>query len=335
MKPGIALAMDPARTGHVLPPDLLARLATLGRIVDPVPLERFDDARARSVLAATEILVTGWGCPTIDAAVLGLAPHLRLVAHAAGTVKHFIGEEVYAAGIRVTHAAEANAVPVAEFTLAAILFAAKQVFRFHRLYREDRHRGRIDALKGEPIGNYRKTVGIVGASRIGRRVVALLQPFGFTVLLYDPHVDAAEAAVLGVEAVPLGQLMARSDVVSLHAPALPATRHMISGPMLARLSDGATLINTARGIIVDEEALIAELRTGRISAIIDVTEPEVPPPTSPLYDLPNLFLTPHIAGAVGTERTRLGEMAVDEIARFCAGEPLLYEVHPTLLERLA
>jgi len=120
--------------------------------------------------------------------------------------------------------------------------------------------------------------------------------------------------------------MAQSDIVSVHAPSLPSTRHMIGARELSLMKDGATLINTARGALIDEAALLETLSTGRIDAIIDVTDPEVPETTSAFYDLPNVFLTPHIAGAVGLERGRLGDMAVDEIERFTKGEPLLYQI---------
>jgi phosphoglycerate dehydrogenase-like enzyme len=130
-------------------------------------------------------------------------------------------------------------------------------------------------------------------------------------------------------------LMTHSDIVSLHAPSLPETRHMIDARRLSLMKDGATLINTARGALVDEAALIDRLETGAINAIIDVTHPEVPDTSSPLYDLPNVFLTPHIAGAIGFERTRLGEMAIDEITRFIEGRPLLFEIHKGELERMA
>ena len=101
------------------------------------------------------------------------------------------------------------------------------------------------------------------------------------------------------------------------------------------MQDGAALINTARGALVDEAALIAELQTGRIHAVIDVTDPELPAPGSPFYTLPNVFLTPHVAGAVGTERLRLGHMAIAEVERFVAGMPMHFEIEPALLERLA
>lgn len=333
--PAIAFAMQPERTQHVLPPALIRRLETIGRVLDTDPMERFDDDRARRLLGETEILVTGWGAPPVTSDTLARAPHLKLVAHAAGTVKELLDNSVFKAGITVSHAAQANALPVAEFTLAAIIFAGKRVFRFRDLYVADRDRNRTYPLQAEAIGNYHRTVGIVGASRIGRRVMELLRPFDYRILLYDPMVDGQEAHALGAEKTDLDQLMRGADIVSLHAPSLPATRHMIDAGGLAQMKKGATLINTARGALVDEAALLDILQTGHIDAILDVTDPEIPERTSPFYDLPNVFLTPHIAGAVGLERTRLGEMAVDEVARFVAGEPLLYEIRRRDLEHIA
>ncbi|MGV1758749.1 hydroxyacid dehydrogenase [Rhizobium sp. P44RR-XXIV] len=334
-RPAIAFAMQPSRTQHVLPEVLIQRLDTVGRVLDAVPMQRFDDARAGKLLAEAEILITGWGSPTIDAAALALAPHLKLVAHSAGTVKGLLGDSLFDRGIAVSHAAQANALPVAEFTLAAIIFAGKKIFRFHDLYVADRNRKRTQPIQAEAIGNYGRTVGIIGASRIGRRVIELLAPFDYRILLYDPMVDAAEAARIGVEKAELDALMASADIVSLHAPSLPATRHMIDARRLSLMKDGATFINTARGALVDEAALIATLKTGRIDAIIDVTDPEIPEAGSAFYDLPNVFLTPHIAGAVGLERTRLGEMAVDETIRFIEGRPLLHEIRREDMARMA
>jgi phosphoglycerate dehydrogenase-like enzyme len=224
---------------------------------------------------------------------------------------------------------------VAEFTLAAIIFAGKRVFRFRDLYVADRNRNRTHPMQREAIGNYRRTVGIVGASRIGRRVIELLKPFDYRLLLADPTLDAAEAAGLGTEKVDLDELMRQADIVSLHAPSLPSTRHMIDARRLSLMKDGATLINTARGILIDEAALLSTLKTGRIDAVLDVTDPEIPEAGSAFYDLPNVFLTPHIAGAIGLERARLGEMAVDEIERFVTGQPLLYQIHRANLENIA
>ncbi|WFU50436.1 hydroxyacid dehydrogenase [Sinorhizobium terangae] len=334
-RPPIAFAMQPERTRYVLTPELLLKFDSLGRVLDQRPMTEFGDGRAKRLLAETEILVTGWGAPLFDRAALAAAPRLRLVVHAAGTIKGVIDECVFDAGVAVSHAAEANAVPVAEFTLAAIIFAGKQVFQFRDLYVTDRDRTRTYLLQGQPIGNYRRTIGIVGASRIGRRVIELLRPFDYQVLLYDPLVGQDSASALHAEKVDLDTLMARADIVSLHAPSLPETEHMIDARRLSLMKDGATLINTARGALVNEAALIDKLKTGTINAVIDVTHPEVPERGSPFYDLPNVFLTPHIAGAVGLERTRLGEMAADEIARFIEGRPLRYEIRKADLERMA
>ncbi|MCA1366821.1 hydroxyacid dehydrogenase [Bradyrhizobium sp. BRP14] len=334
-RPAVAVAMQPERTRYVLTPELLSRLGDFARILDEVPMTSFDDERARRLLAEAEILVTGWGAPLFDREALALAPHLRLVVHAAGTVKGVVDDCVFDAGVPVSHAAAANAVPVAEFTLAAIIFAGKQVFRFRDLYAADRGRARTHFLQAQPIGNYHRTVGIVGASRIGRRVIELLRPFEYQVLLYDPLVGEKDATALHVEKIDLDTLMARSDIVSLHAPSLPETRHMIDARRLSLMKDGATLINTARGALVDEAALIDRLKTGSINAVIDVTDPEIPHENSPFYDLPNVFLTPHIAGAIGLERTRLGEIAIDEIARFVEGRPLRFEIRKADLEKMA
>ncbi|WP_341487308.1 hydroxyacid dehydrogenase [Pararhizobium sp. A13] len=334
-RPAIALAMLPERTQHVLPPELLARLDQLGVLLDPTPMTTFTGDRARRLLAETEILVTGWGAPLFDANALASTPNLRLVAHAAGTVKGIVGPWVFDGGVRVTHAAQANALPVAEFTLAAIIFAGKSVFRFRDLYVAHRDRTLTHPLQAEPIGNYRRVVGIVGASRIGRRVIELLRPFDYEILLYDPMVTEGEAGDLRVEKVDLDTLFRRADIVSLHAPSLPQTRHMVDARRLSLMKDGGTLINTARGALIDEDALLAALKTGVIDAVIDVTDPEIPGRSSPFYDLPNVFLTPHIAGAIGMERARLGETVIDEIARFIDGRPLRYEVRAQDLERMA
>ena len=331
----LAFAMDPNKTRLVLDDETLGRLGRVCEVVATEPMVDFASPRAIELLGEIDVLVTGWGCPRISSEVLAAAPRLRLVAHAAGTVKTLIDPIAYERGIVVTTAAEANAVPVAEFTLAAIIMANKHVIAFRDLYREDRTRGSSHALMDRPIGNYRRTIGIIGASRIGRQVIGLLQGLDCHVLLYDPFVPPSDPLASRVELVALDALMARSDVVSLHAPSLPTTRGMLGTRQFEAMRDGATFINTARGALVDEAALIAELETGRISAVIDVTDPEIPPTTSPLYDLPNVLLTPHIAGAVGTERARLGRLVADEVERFVAGVPLRFAVEARLLERLA
>ncbi|KKB08117.1 hydroxyacid dehydrogenase [Devosia chinhatensis] len=335
MRPKLAFALRADKTRHVFEADAMERLRTCCEVISETPIENFSDPGARNVLEAAEILVTGWGCPMLTPDVLRAAPNLRLIAHAAGTVKFTVDASAYGRGIHVTHAAEANAVPVAEFTLAAILFANKRTFELRDLYRADPSRRSSYALMDANIGNFRRTIGLVGASRIGRKVASMLAGFDFTVILYDPFVQAGDPVTDYAELVDLDVLMARADLVSVHAPSLPSTRGMIGSRQLKLMREGAGFINTARGALIDEAALLAELQTGRIHAVIDVTDPEIPEAGSPFFALPNVFLTPHIAGAIGTERARLGLMAVEEVERFVRGEPMLYEIAPELLERLA
>ncbi|MBN9332034.1 hydroxyacid dehydrogenase [Devosia sp.] len=334
-KPILAFAYDPSLTRGIYSDAALARLHSLCDIPDVKPIHGFEDEDNRALLAEVSILATGWGCPRLDSSALRAMPQLSMVAHGAGTVKSFIAPAIYEAGITVTNAVAANAVPVAEFTLASILLANKRVLFLRDLYRQTREALHRHPVMESTLGNYRKTIGIVGASHIGRLVLELLRPFDFSVLLADPYLSPDAARHLGARLVPLEELLAQSHVVSLHAPALASTRHMIDARRLALLRDGATFINTARGSLVDQDALTAELVAGRIDAVIDVTEPEVLPAASPLYDLPNVLLTPHIAGAVGGERERLGDMAVDEIERFVTGQPLRHAIDPALLEKIA
>lgn len=333
--PAALLAYDPKRNPETVSAAQHARLRELLDVISPGPVRRFDDPALAPLLPRVEVLVTGWGAPPLDRAALDAMPRLRLVAHLAGTVKGHLAPETWERGVRVVNAADANALPVAEYTLAAILFANKQVFRLNRLYRERRDAPKPWSNLAPGLGNYGKTVGIVGASRIGRRVIELLRPFDLHVLLSDPFLDGEEAARLGATLRPLEALLAEADLVSLHAPLLSATRGMIGRRQLALMRDGAVLVNTARGGLVDQEALVEALSGGRISAVIDVTEPDLLPPEHPLYDLPNVFLTPHIAGAEGPETQRMTALVIEEIRRFLSGEPLRHEVRAQDLPHLA
>jgi len=333
-KPVVVLAMVPLLTADLFDQVLSARLDKLCDVPDGEPLTAFEDTRANHLLARAEILLTSWGCPRIDTRVLDRAPQLRAIVHAAGTVKGHVTDACWERGLFVSSAAAANAVPVAEYTLAAILFANKRIFALRRRYAEARS---FRWWPGEfpGLGNYRKVIGIIGASHVGRRVSELLRPFDFDVQVYDPFFDDAGARALGVRRTELDELLRTSDIVSLHAPAVPETYHLLDRRRLALLRAGATLINTARGWLVDGEALTDELISGRIDAVIDTTEPEILPADSPLYDLPNVFLTPHVAGAMGTETQRMAALALDEIERFTHGKPFRYGIGRADLARLA
>lgn len=325
----IAVVMAPAAAARLFDDRLRARLAEAGEVLgERASFEGFP------ALERAEVLLSGWGCPPVDAHVVAAAPALRAIVHAAGTVKAHVTDACFRRGIVVSSAAAANAIPVAEFTVAAILLANKRAFRIARRYAEVRAACDWTA-EAAGLGNHGKRVGVVGASRVGRRVIELLRPFDLEVALYDPYVTASDAAGLGVGRMDLDALVAWAEVLTLHAPALPSTRHLIDERRLAMLRDGAVLVNTARGVLVDHDALTAELVSGRIDAVIDTTDPEPLPASSPLYELPNVFLTPHIAGAMGAETHRMTELAIEEIERFARGEPFAHGVRREDLERIA
>lgn len=335
-RPTVVLAMRPDLPDRLLTGPARERLAALADVDTWAALDTFTCPAAARLLGGADVLLTGWGCPRIDADVLARAPRLRAIVHAAGSVKGHVDPGCWEHGLVVSTAADANAVPVAEFTVAMVLLAGKSVPRLEGTYRAGR--AHIDLVTtATAIGNYRRRVGVVGASRIGRRVLRLLRAYDLDLACSDPYLTAAGATELGVPALELDELVARSDVLSLHAPAVPATRHMIDRRRLALLPDGATLINTARGSLVDEDALVDELTAGRLSAVLDVTGADAGPlpPDSPLWDLPNVVLTPHVAGAAGNELLRLGDWAVEEIGRFAAGEPFLGPVLAADLDRMA
>lgn len=325
-------AMDPAYLPKLFPEPYLRRLRAVLDI-DPARVARdYADPRTAAALADAEVIIAGWGAPRLDPPVLAAAVKLRAVLHAAGSVQ-WIDRAVYERGIVVSSAADANAIPVAEYTLGSILLAGKNLFRLRERFRAER--GFVIGQDHADTGNFGRTVGLIGASRIGRRVIELLRPFDFEVLLADPHVDADEAAGLGVRLVDLDTLMAEADIVSIHAPDLPDTRRLVNAERLAAMKDGAVLVNTARGSLVDTDALTAELESGRISAVVDVTDPEPLHPGSPLFDLTNLFLTPHVAGSQGNELARMGLFIVEEAERLAAGAPLVHAIDPSLLWRQA
>ncbi|GAB3973934.1 hydroxyacid dehydrogenase [Plantactinospora veratri] len=332
-RPAAALAMQTWALPALFPADLLQRLRTLVRLAPDAALTSFDSPAARAALGEVEVLVTGWGCPPIDERVLAVTPRLRAVVHAAGSVKRHVTPAVFARGIAVSSAAQANAVPVAEYTVAAVVFAGKRALVRAHWYARDRAGG--DWRSGTGTGLYGRTVGVIGASRIGRLVLERLRAFDVRPLLADPHLSTAEARQFGAELVDTDELCRRSDVVSIHAPELPETRHLLDSRRLALLPDGATVVNTARGSLVDTVALTEQCRSGRIDAVLDVTEPEPLPADHPLLRLPNVLVTPHLAGSQGHELRRLGEHAVAEVARLTNGQPLAGRVRGRDLDRIA
>lgn len=328
-----AFLLDPGNLPVVFPPALRERVAARLLTIDSAQT-RETILASPEAFSAIRVLLTGWGVPTLDAPMLDAMPNLELVAHGAGSVKPLVSDAFWERGVRLTHAADANAQAVAETTYAFILLALKDAWRTQRATLAARTFVRNTEARGMLGG----PVGLVSLGAIGRYVARHLRQRlpEVSVLAYDPFLDAEVAEEFGVKTVPLEELFETSQVLSLHTPLLPETRGMFGEALLRRLPDRATLINTARGGLIDESALQRLLRDRPdVTAVLDVTDPEPPLADSPWWDLPNAVIYPHLAGASGLEAELLGRQAVDEALRYLDGEPLRFELQREQLARMA
>ncbi|MFL2105005.1 hydroxyacid dehydrogenase [Desemzia sp. FAM 23991] len=286
------------------------------------------------LLQEVEVIFSGWGAPVFDDHFLELAPNLKAIFYAAGTMKALLTDAVWERELIVTTANTANAIPVAEFTLSQILFALKNGWELREQARQDRtyQFGDFPFV----FGSYNRNIGLISLSQVGRKVLDYLKPFDVNVLAYDPFVSDQEAAELNVTKVTLTDLFKESEIVSLHSPLLPETTGMITGELLKSMKPHATFINTARGAIVNEDQMIAVLKERTdLTAVLDVTYPEPPVIDSPLYDMKNVVLTPHIAGSAGTEVGRMGAYMLSELKHYLADEPLDYQITKEKYQHMA
>ena len=287
------------------------------------------------ILKDLEVIFSGWGGPKIDEEFLQYAPNLKMVFYGAGTIKNIVTEAFWDQEIRITSAYAANAVPVAEYTLSQILFSLKRGWDFIRKIEEKGehiHKFKFPSVPGA----YRSKVGIISLGMIGRMVCEYLKRFDVKVLAYDPFVDKKDADKLGVELCSLENIFKESDVVSLHAPWLKETEGMIRGEHFKMMKDKATFINTARGAVVREDEMLNVLKNRPdLYAILDVTYPEPPDKNSPIFDLSNVVLTPHIAGSMDKECQRMGRYMLNELELYLDNKPLKWEISKEKFKILA
>jgi D-3-phosphoglycerate dehydrogenase len=264
--------------------------------------------------------------------VLAQADALRLVVVARGGPVNVNLEAATARGVAVCSTPGRNAPAAAELALALGLAALRRLGEVHATMREGAWRSDLyayDRCGGELDG---AEAGVVGFGAIGRRVAGVLSALGAHVLVHDPFLDPARLPD-GYEATTLEELLERSQLVTLHARMTEQTRGMIGAAQLARMPRGAVLVNTARGALVDNEALAAALVSGHLGgAGLDVYEPEPLPVAHPLRRAPNVVLTPHLGGATRQTADRAVQMAVAETARFARGEALSWVANPAVLE---
>lgn len=320
---------------YILGPEFLDQIYS---VVEQRAIEKYvdvyaplqSDASLRSnpgLLQSCEVLFSGWGARPLDDKLLSHAPSLKLILYAGGTARSHVTQAMWDRGIIFSSAYAANAQPVAEFALGTILFSLKHGWRYAREVKSNRQY----PAKWQVPGAYGSVVGLVSMGMIGRLLCEKLRIFDLRIIAYDPFLSRSEAERLGVELVSLDELFAMADVVSLHSPELSETIGMIDGRLISRMKEGATMINTARGSLIKEDEMIEVVsRRPDLQMVLDVTKPEPPLPDSPLYTLPNVVLTPHIAGSMDGECRRMGRFMVEELERYVAGQPLKWEITPEL-----
>ena len=314
-----------------------AALKSLGRVIRYQSEEpggrRVDPEQVAELIGEADAVFTSWGAPKFDDKLMSRATKLKVIAHAAGTIKGFVPPEVFDRGVAVTHAAAIIAESVGEWALTVTLMSLRRAYDFNRTMHEGVW-GKRDF--GFGLGLYDKKVGIVAASMTGRAFIKLLQPFNCDIMAFDPYLSDERAKQLGVRRIDsLDEMFRTADIVSNHAPTTPETDGMIGAKQLALLGDGKLFVNTARARAIDYDALIRECQSGRIRAALDVFPKEPVEANFPLRGLQNVILSPHVAGGTEESRKRLGAGMVDELRRFFAGEKLQYGVTKQMLATMA
>jgi phosphoglycerate dehydrogenase-like enzyme len=311
----VVLASD-ALFPHFFPDSVLARLGEIAEWTRHAGRE--DSAELRELVAGADALVTTWHSPYLRADLFGQGSRVRLIAHCGGEVKARMEEGVLDL-VTVANAPGPMAHGVAEMALAMTLTLVRRIPQYAEEMRAGVVRTNEYVSRGETVRGRR--VGIVGFGRIGRAFARMIAPLGAELVVFDPYYTGGDAAAHDARLSGLDALLGSCSVVVLAAALTPETRGVLDARRLALMEDGAYLVNVARGGLVDMEALLAELRAGRIAAALDVTDPEEPlPPGHELRRLPNVFLTPHIAAGGVEVREAMGAAAVGEVARFFAGE---------------
>lgn len=330
-KPVVAFLMPEGAWKKMFAPEALDLLRSDAELVGPLPVSQLLEGGALADAAKpAKVIVTGWGTQKIDAEVLQRLPDATLVAHSAGSVKGVASDALYDRGMTLTTAAGENAVPVAQFTVMMMVSMLKQVPWIHPAHTSGDVE-EVQARRKQLRELQDMEIGLIGASRVGREVIKLLKPYpGLTIKVYDPYLQAEAAAQLGVTLVSLEEVCA-CEVVSVHAPNIPETRHMLNERTLGLMPDHCVLVNTARGALIDETALLAEMQKRPLYAALDVTKPEPPPADSPLRRERNVVLTPHIAGAQNQSCKAMGRLALEEARRHLNGEPPLHAVTREML----
>jgi D-3-phosphoglycerate dehydrogenase / 2-oxoglutarate reductase len=286
------------------------------------------------VVGGIEVVVTQMA--PLTSRVLESADALRLIVCTRGGPVNVNVEVASEKGVPVCYAPGRNAAAAAEYAMGLILSAMRRIQEAHSTLSSGQWRGDFYAYEECGIELDGSTVGLVGFGAIGRRVARVLVAFGAEVLVYDPFVDAADVEDAGGSPAELHALLERSRVVSLHARLSPDTQGMIGAREISRMPQGSVLVNTARGGLLDYEALCDALESGHLgAAALDVYPEEPVPEDSRLLKAPRLVLSPHIAGATKETAQRAARIAAEEVGRYVRGEQLVNVINREAVGDLA
>jgi phosphoglycerate dehydrogenase-like enzyme len=303
------------------PPELQRALEALGDVDWNGSEEQFTPEELGERIDGVDVCVTGWGVPQFTEAVLASADDLELVAHTGGSVARVASDALYDRGIEISSANHVMARHVAELVVGEVVCSLRNVFDLDR----SMHDGEWSRFIETTDTLYDASVGLVGLGTIGEYLLDHLAPFHPDVRVYDPYLDEKRVAEYDfVELTDLESTLRGADIVSLHASRTPETIGMIGAEELAQLPDGCLFVNTARAELTEEDALVDELRSGRLSACLDVYHEEPLPADHELRSLDNVVLTPHVGGS--TIRPPCAAAMIEEIERFAGGEPLAHSI---------
>ena len=290
----------------------------------------------KAFLRETEVIVTTWNfIPLTDAEISEYFPKLRLVLYGAGSVQGF-ARPFLNRGIRIVSGWVAMSVPVAEFASSLVLLANKGYFQALIKYKNEGFQASKEIGANIFPGNFETKIGILGVGMIGSGVAKRLKESNLEILAYDPYLSDEKAKALGVKKASVEEIFSSCQTITNHMAHNAQTEGMLSYRYFSLMRDYATFVNSARGASVVEADLIRALKEkpGR-TAVLDVTWPEPVAESHEFLSLPNVFLTPHMAGYANHEVLRLADYMFDELKRFKAGEKLLYEVTLPMLETMA
>lgn len=306
-----------------IPGDVAMQIESLGKTVWNESEEQYGREELKEALRTADACITGWGCPLLDRDVLETAEKLRIVAHTGGSVATLVSEYLYDRGIKVISGNDIYAESVAEGVIAYILASLRSI----PFYAGEVQEGRWATEDSYNEGLLGKTVGIVGYGMIARHLVKMLEPFRVKKKVFAQHVTEEMCRANNFEkAETLAEIFSTCDIISLHISRTPETYHLIGEELLQLMPEGALLVNTARGAVIDEKALEAELQKKRIKAVLDVYEEEPLPSSSKLRNLENVILIPHMAGPTVDRRRIVTTELLGDIRSFFKGGELKYEI---------